>query len=224
LNEEERAEILRLSAIPLDIKAHTDFVRLGETVDHACLVTEGLVGRFGQTEDGKRQFVSVHVPGEMVDLPSVMMPQSATALNTLTRTSIVRIPHKALRDVGFRHPAIAAAFWRVCVLDAGIVAQWLVNVGRRDARSRMAHLFCELAVRYRLMDQSDGISFELPMTQDQLADALGLTAVHTNRMLQTLRGEGLLSITRSRVEILDKVALETAAEFDPGYLLPKSPD
>ena len=216
--EEERRAILALPTTRLEIRAHTDFVRLGESVSHACLVSEGLVGRFGQTEDGKRQFVSVHVPGEMVDLPSIMMPQSTTALNAIATTSILKVPHENLRELGFRYPAIAAAFWRDCVLDARIVAQWLVNVGRRDARSRIAHLLSELAVRYGMMDQSDGSSYRLPMSQEQLGDALGLTSVHVNRMLMSLRTEGVVAFERGEVQILDHKALARIGEFDAAYL------
>lgn len=218
LDADERAAILQLPTTAMQARGHVDIVRLGETVDHACLVSEGLIGRFGQTEDGSRQFVSVHLPGEMVDLPSLMMPQAATALHALTGSTILRVPHRSLRDLSFRFPAIAAAFWRDCVLDAGIVSQWLINLGRRDARSRIAHLICELAVRYRLMDQSDGCSYELPMTQEQIADALGLTPVHTNRMLQSLRADDLVSFSRGRVQILDPKTLAAAAGFDPAYL------
>ena len=218
LDDEERAAILALPVKPMDVAAHADFVRLGETLAYACLVSEGLVGRFGQTGDGKRQFVSVHVPGEMVDLPSVMMPQATTALNALAVTSVLRIPHEDLRNLGFRYPAIAAAFWRDCVLDSRIVTQWLVNVARRDARSRIAHLMCELATRYRMMDQSDGRIFRLPMTQEQLGDALGLTPVHVNRMLMSLRNEDIVAFDRHRVQILDWDRLARAGEFDSSYL------
>lgn len=106
------------------------------------------------------------------------------------------------------------------MLDAGIASQWLINLGHRDARARIAHFLCEFAVRYRLMDQSDGRSYDLPMTQEQIADALGLTPVHTNRMLQGLGGEGLVSFVRGKVTILDEEALASAAEFDPAYLQP----
>lgn len=218
LNEVERNAVLGLAAVPAQISAHVDFVRLGETVQHACLVSEGLVGRFGQTAEGKRQFVSVHVPGELIDLPSVMMPQSTTALNALTASTIYKIPHADLRDLGFHYPAIAAAFWRDCVVDARIVAQWLVNVGRRDARSRVAHFLCELAARYRMMDQSDGRTFRLPMTQEQIGDALGLTSVHVDRTLMALRADGLVTFERGEVQILDPEGLARGAEFDPAYL------
>lgn len=218
LNGEECAAILALPIDAVDVRAHRDFVRLGEKLDHACLVAEGLVARFGQTEDGKRQYISVHIPGEMVDLSTVMVPNATTALTALANSTILKIAYHPLREISVRYPAVAAAFWRDCVLDGAIVAQWLVNVGRRDARSRVAHLLCELALRYRAMDQSDGLSYELPMTQEQIADGLGLTPVHTNRMLQALRNEGLVAITRSKVNIRDWNALANAGEFDPVYL------
>lgn len=218
LNAQECRAIATLPTTRIEIRTHTDFVRFGETVNHACLVSEGLVGRFGQTEDGKRQFVSIHVPGEMIDLPSIMMPQSTTALNAIAVTTILKVPHDSLRELSFRYPAIAAAFWRDCVLDARIVAQWLVNVGRRDARSRIAHFLCELATRYGLMDQSDGRRYFLPMSQEQMGDALGLTSVHINRMLMSLRADGLVSFDRGEVEILDREGLARTGEFDSCYL------
>lgn len=220
LNEEERAKILALPTSPFELAQHADIARTGEMLDCVCLVAEGLIGRFGQREDGGRQFVSVHVPGEMVNLSSLMLPPSAIVLHALTGSSILRVPHDSLRDLSFRYPAIAAAFWRDCVLDTGILAQWVINLGSRQARSRLAHLFCEFSVRYRLMDQSDGRTFRLPMTQEQLGDALGLTPVHINRTLQGLRGDGMVSFERGRVEVLDPQLLEATAEFDPGYLMP----
>lgn len=218
LDRTEREAILAVPAIAVEIRAHIDFVRLGDAVDHACLVSEGLVGRFGQTEDGKRQFVSIHVPGEMADLQSVMIPRSTTALTTMAATRLYQVAHEDLRDLGFRYPAIAAAFWRDCVLDTRIMAQWLVSVGRRDARSRIAHFLCELAFRYRMMDQSNGRSYRLPMSQEQMGDALGLTSVHINRMLMALRSEGLVTFDRNRVEILDEEGLMRTGEFDSAYL------
>ncbi|WP_165611182.1 Crp/Fnr family transcriptional regulator [Sphingomonas jatrophae] len=218
LDAEERDAVLQLPVQLLEVRSNVDFVRLGEQIDHACLVAEGLVGKFGQTEDGRRQIVSVHIPGEMADLSSLMMPQAATALNSLSSTTILRVAHKDLRALGLRYPSIATAFWRSSVLDGAIVAQWLVNVGRRDARARLAHLFCEMAVRYRLLDQSDGRRYTLPMTQEQLGDALGLTSVHVNRTLQHLREEKLLRVERSAVTIMDWKALVRAGEFDTLYL------
>jgi CRP-like cAMP-binding protein len=218
LGDEERGAVAALPGTRIEVGGHRDIVRLGESVDHCCLVERGLVGRFGQTETGSRQFVSVHVPGEMANLHSLMVPQSGSALNALTGSAVRRIPHKALRELCARYPAIESALWRDCVVQAGIVAQWLVNIGRRDARSRLAHLFCEMACRYRPPGAPPALRFELPMTQEQLGDALALTSVHVNRTLGALRDENLVAVSRGIVDILDWPALADIAEFTPAYL------
>jgi CRP-like cAMP-binding protein len=218
LSGEEREAVAGLPAVRVEVAAHRDMVRPGERPDHSCLVERGLIGRFGQTETGVRQFVSVHIPGEMADLHSLMVPQANLAINALAPSVVLRVPHQALRDIGLRHPAIAAAFWRDCVLEAAIVAQWLVNVARRGARARLAHFFCEMGLRYRQFGQLPPSRYELPMTQEQLADVAGLTSVHVNRTLMALRDEGIMTISRGVVDILDWKALINAAEFDPAYL------
>lgn len=218
LGSEEQDALLRLPVTLMRYPAHVDIVRQGTITDHACLVSEGLVGRYGQTADGKRQFLSLHLPGEMVDLPSVVAPQATSAINALAPSTVMKVPHAALREASDRYPAIAAAFWRDCVLDAAIVAQWLLNVGRRDARARTAHLVCELAVRSRNVSAAARDQFSLPITQEQMGDALGLTPVHVNRILKGLREEGLMTLARGRVVIEDWRGLTTAAEFDGAYL------
>lgn len=218
LSREEREAIAGLPTTRMDVAAHRDVIRLGEREEQACLVERGLVGRFGQIETGARQFVSVHVPGEMADLHSLTLPQTSMGLCALAPSTVLRIPHQALRGIGFRYPAIAGAFWRECVLQAAIVEQWLVNVARRDARSRLAHYFCEMGLRYQQLGSRPPSRYELPMTQEQLGDVVGLTSVHVNRTLMALRDEGVVSASRGVVEILDWAALANAAEFDPAYL------
>lgn len=218
LNDEEQDAITALPASRVEVPAHRDLVRLGESVDHACLVERGLMGRFGQTEDGKRQFISLHIPGEMSDLHSLIVSDADASLNALTSSAVLRVPHSRLHDLEERYPAIAAAFSRDCVLQAEIVAQWLVNVGRRDARTRMAHLLCEMALRFGRTSHSPVLRYELPMTQEQLGDAVALTSVHVNRTLASLREERLASFSRGVVEIYDWNALAAAGEFDPTYL------
>lgn len=225
LTNEEREAVLGLPMKPRRVQAHREIVHLGEQVEHACLVAEGFVARFAQMEDGARQNVSIHIVGDMVDLYSLMLPAVPTPLVALTSTTILQIPHSALRDLAFRYPGLAAAFWRECVVDGNIVAQWLVSVGRRDARGRLAHLLCEMAVRSHQTGKYERGRFCLPVTQEQIADALGLTSVHVNRTMQALRGEGLVQVSNREVVILDWGGLTFAAEFDPAYLhLPNLPD
>ena len=218
LGPEERQAILDLPGHPVQVQSKRDFVRLGETVDHACLVVDGLVGRFGQNREGNRQITAVHIKGDMADLHSVVAPDAASALQALAVTTIVKVPHTALRAIAHRYPAIAEAFWRECVVDAAVLSEWVVNVGRRDARARTSHLLCELAYRYEAIGTPVGFSYPLAATQQHLADMMGLTPVHVNRTLKALRAEGLASVYGRNVHILDWNGLVEAGEFDPRYL------
>ena len=218
LSEEEQGAILDLPAQAAQVPMNRDFVRLDEVVDHACLIVEGIVGRFGQNSEGARQITSLHLGGDMANLHSVVEPRATSALQALSTATILQIPHLALRAVAARYPAIAEALWRDCIVDAAILSQWVVNVGRRDAKTRIAHLLCETAVRYRLEGRSEAIKFDFPLTQIHLADATGLTAVHVNRTLKGLREEGIATLSHRSVHILDWQALVALGEFDANYL------
>lgn len=218
ISDEERTALLALPGTPQKVSAHHEFVRLGEELTHACLVTDGVVARFAQLDDGSRQIIGFHIPGDMVDLYSLMLPRAPSPLQAQSRATILKVPHQALRDLAFNHRGLSSAFWRDCVADGHIVAQWLVNVGRRNARARTAHLICEMAVRYAQIDRLEHGVFPFPITQEQLADALGLTSVHVNRSLRGLRESGLVRLGRGEAAILDWDGLTRAAEFDPGYL------
>ena len=224
ISAEERAAVMALPGTPRTVAQHLDFVRLGEELHHACLVTEGVVARFAQLEDGSRQIIGLHIPGDMVDLYSLMLPRAPSPLRSLTACTILKIPHQGLRDLAFEHHGLSSALWRDCVADGHIVAQWLVNVGRRNARARTAHLLCEMAVRFAQIGLLRGHTFPFAVTQEYLADALGLTPVHVNRSLRVLREEGLVHLTRKEATITDWDGLQTAGEFDPAYLhLPADP-
>jgi CRP-like cAMP-binding protein len=219
LSEEERQAILNLPSHAEQVQSNNDFVPLGVKVDHACLIVAGLVGRFGQNSEGKRQITAIHIPGDMADLHSVVQPMTGSALQALSVATILRIPHAAIRAVAARYPAIAEALWRDCMVDASILSQWIVNVGRRDARERIAHLICEMAIRLRGAPRPDEIIFDLAITQTQLADATGLTSVHVNRTLQSLRGDRIVEWSRGNVvRIPHWDALAAAGDFDPEYL------
>ena len=144
-------------------------------------------------------------------------PNATSALQALTTTTLLTIPHSALRDVATRFPAVAEAFWRECMIDAAILSQWVVNVGRRDSKTRIAHLFCEMAVRYGARSERRG-SYAFPATQTHLADMTALTNVHVNRTIGVLRNAGLVQMHQGQVEILDWSRLRAVAEFDPEYL------
>ena len=218
LTEEEQEAILSLPCRSEHVQSNRDFVPLGERVDHACLVVAGIVGRFGQNAEGKRQITAMHLPGDMADLHSVVQPRAPSALQALSIATILKVPHVDLRAAAARHPAIAEALWRDCMVDASILAQWVLNVGRRDARERIAHLLCEVAVRVHAAPSPSEVVFPFAVTQQQLADATGLTSVHVNRTLQAMRREGLVEVCGRTARIPDWNALVAAGEFDPAYL------
>jgi CRP-like cAMP-binding protein len=218
LDEEEKRAILDLPGRPVQVQTNRDYVRLGERVDHSCLVVDGLVGRFGQNREGGRQITALHIEGDMIDLHSVVAPDATSALQALTVTTLLQVPHTALRSVAKRYPAVAEAFWRECVVDAAVLAEWVVNVGRRDARTRTAHLLCEMATRHDEAKAASGFSFPFPATQTHLADMLALTAVHVNRTLKALKAEEVVALGNRQVTVLDWERLAELGEFDPAYL------
>jgi CRP-like cAMP-binding protein len=215
---DEREAILRLPFTPRQIEANRDFIERGQRVSNSCFVLEGMVGTFGQNRQGIRQITSVFMRGEMIDLQSVVLPEAMASIQAVVTSTILQVPHAALRDVSHRFPNLADAFWRECVLDAAIINEWVVNVGRRDARSAMAHLFCELACRSGRATPQAAFRFPFPFTQHQFGDMLGLTPVHVNRTLKGLREDRLIEINHRAAEILDWDELVRIGDFDANYL------
>lgn len=218
LTSAETEAMLTLPGRVIRMPARTDIVCPGDLTDHACLIVDGLAGRFGQVIDGRRQITALHIAGDMCDLHSVVTPRVSWALQTLCPSTVMRIPHRALHQVARTYPTLAEAFWRDCSVDASILSQWVVNVGRRDARSRTAHLLCEMALRMEVAGLGSRMNFRLEATQAQIGDATGLTSVHVNRVYRLLRDSGALTIEGREVRILDWDALVAIADFDPDYL------
>lgn len=218
LSDVERDAVLALPGHPHRREAHRDIIRADQDVQHACLIAEGLAGRFAQLADGSRQFTGLHIPGDQVGLDALMLPGPAVPLHALTGSTVIAIPRAALERLAADHAGLAAAFWRDCMADSAIVARWLVNAGRKNARSRIAHLLCEMAMRYDRIGRMQYGTFTFHATQEQIADMVGLTSVHVNRSIRTLREDGLIRWSRSDVAILDWTALAAIGEFDTGYL------
>ena len=168
--------------------------------------------------NGQRPITAFHIPGDMADLHSVVRPVALGGLTALCATTILRIPLAAIRMLAARYPAVAEAFWRDCMLDAAVLMQWALNVGRRDARTRIAHILCEMAIRSG-KDREALLDFALPITQEQLADAVAVTTVHMNRSLRVFRKEGLATFKGGTVHINDWDALVSLGEFDAAYMI-----
>ncbi len=170
------------------------------------------------TAGGKRQIVAFGIAGDIPDLQSLHLRVLDCSIGTLTPCRVGFITHEDLRDVCERYPRITAAFWRETLIEGAIFREWVINVGRREAYNRMAHVLCELLVRLRAVGLVEGHSCNLPITQGEFADALGITTVHINRVLQAMRVDGLIELNGDRLNIPDWEKLKQAGEFDPTYL------
>jgi len=223
LTPDEQRAILSLVGETQRVAARRDIVSPDEVVTSACLVVRGLVARYDQMLDGRRQITSFYIPGDMCDLHSVVAPKASWSITAISPATVVRVPHRQLRELCVRYPAIALAFWRDGTVDASVFAKWVGNLGRKNAKARIAHVMCEMGLRMEAAGLGERTSYDLPATQEQLGDATGLTPVHVNRTLQEIRGQGLLTFRDGRVEIRDWDALAHLAEFDPGYLLLEGP-
>lgn len=221
LNAAQRAAITSLPGHISRVPPSHDIILPGEHTDQSCLVASGLVGRFDMMADGRRQIVAFYLPGEMCDLHSVPVPTSGWGLEALAGSTLVFVPHAALREAA-ADPAIALAFWRDTVTDGSLLAKWAANLGRKQALPRLAHLFCEMGLRMECRGLGSKTEYELPVTQAQLADAVGLTSVHLNRTIKALRDEGV-TFSGRKVRIADWAGLTHLAEFDSAYLLLSEP-
>ena len=219
LTREEQELILALPGEELRTDAHRDIVRPGHRSTFSCLVVKGLAGRFDQLANGHRQITALHIVGDFCDLHSVVVPQTGWGIESLTDTVVRLVPHEALQQLILDSPPIALAFWRDTVVDASILAKWNSALGRRSAKARLAHLLCEMGLRFEQAQLAKHEDFELPITQAQLADVLGVTPVHLNRTMQALRQEGLLETSGSRFRLPDRTRLCHIAQFDDAYLL-----
>ena len=214
-------DIRALQALPIherEVAAHTNIVKEGDRPSTSCLVIEGIVCRSRNTSDGKRQILSIHVPGDIPDLQSLHLHVLDHDVWTASAARLGLISHDNLRELCAARPVITTAFWRETLIDAAIFREWIVNVGRRDARGAMAHLLMEQAHRLSAVGLGNGDAFRLPLTQLELADALGLTPVHVNRVLQGLRKDNILEVEKDRVKFIDPVRMKQIAGFEQDYL------
>ncbi|WP_424139107.1 Crp/Fnr family transcriptional regulator [Roseomonas chloroacetimidivorans] len=218
LTEEERQAVLGL---PMAVRRHVagqDIVRDGDRSDECCLVLEGFACSYKLLPDGRRQILFFHTPGDIPDLQSLHLGILDHAVGALTPTVVACIPHKSIRKVTQRHSGLLHAFWRSTMVDAAILRERVVSLGRRSAHERTAHLLCEMLLRFKAVGLAADGTYQLPVTQAELADALGLSPVHVNRVLHALRQEKLITWAGSTVTILKWQELQDRGSFDAAYL------
>jgi CRP-like cAMP-binding protein len=218
LSSDDKEALLSLPMRVKDFPADTDVVSEGDRPSECCLVLDGFVCRYKILSEGKRQILSFHTPGDIPDLQSLYLKVMDHSLGTLVPTKVALIPHQSVIDLTRRFPRLAAALWRDTLIDAAIFREWVVNVGRRNAYQRVAHLICEMALRFKAVGLAKDHTYTLPVTQEELGDATGLSLVHINRTLMRLRGDGLISWRGSTITALDWEGLKQAGGFDPAYL------
>ena len=214
-------DIKEIDAVPIAVReypADRPVVRDGDRARECCLIVEGFCFRSKTISDGKRQILSIHVAGEIPDLMSLFLHVIDHDLSTLTPCTLGFIRHEALQRLHRRAPSVAEIFWRDTLIDAAMFREWIVNVGQRSAPARLAHVMMELRERLRVIGLVTGNSFDMPLTQEQIGEALGITAVHANRVIKQLREERIVDLNRGRVTVLDEAGFLELADFDDRYL------
>jgi CRP-like cAMP-binding protein len=218
LAEEDERRILELPLSVKEVGPDQDIVREGDRPSESCLLIEGFTCRYKLTEEGKRQIFSFHTPGDIPDLQSLHLKVMDHSVKTLTPCRVAFVPHESIMELGRRCPRVADVLWRDTLVDAAIFREWMLGIGRRSAYTRIAHLLCEVFMRLAAVGLTNGTECDFPITQTEIADALGLSTVHVNRSIQELRAAGLIDLRRSALTILDWDGLTKAGEFDPMYL------
>lgn len=216
LENEDRAALLG-AVSNIETKSRGSCVRpQGEQPQSLLILVEGVALAARLLPDDSRQVLALYVPGDVMDGQPV--PTRTTfELCAITDVSIARIPHQVLAKLLSARPNIAFALWCESARNMAIQQEWLVSLGR-DSRARLAHFLCEISERFSEagLGEADHVAF--PLTQTHVAEALGLSVVHLNRVLQQMRREGLVAISQGHLHIVDRSALQKVADFDPAYL------
>jgi CRP-like cAMP-binding protein len=218
LTDEEKKVIENAPSQVKEVGPREDIVREGDCPTGSSLILEGYAYRYNHLGDGSRQISAFHIPGDFCDLHSFLLKKMDDGVASVTRCKVAIVPHKTLREITRHYPYLTRVLWMTTLVDAAVHREWMTILGRMDARERVAHHLCELYARHEYAGLARDHSYDLPMTQAEMADAFGLSGVHTNRILQELRGEGLISLAGKRLTILDWDRLCREAQFNADYL------
>ena len=219
LSDEEKQALEDALARVKEFRADEDMVREGDRPSESILLLEGFAARYKLLSNGKRQITAIHVPGDFVDLHSFLQKKMDHSIVALIQCRGGLFPHENLRTITDNHLHLGRLLWLNTLIDSAIHREWLVAMGRRPALNQIAHLLCELLLRLQTVGLTQDLSFQLPVTQAELGDVLGLSTVHVNRVLQELRASGALVWRGDTLTIEDWPRLQEIAEFDPTYLI-----
>jgi CRP-like cAMP-binding protein len=218
LSDEEKRILSAAIGPARDVGPNRDIIREGDRPTESTLVLEGYTLRQQVLTEGARQITAIHIPGDFVDLHSFLIKTMDHSVTTLTPCKIAGVPHVKLQEICEQHPHLARLLWLLTLIDAAIHRRWLTAMGRQSALAHTAHLLCEMYVRQKEILPLTDATFRMPLTQAKLADVLGLSAVHTNRIVRDLREGGFVDWQGDRVTVRDWEGLSELAEFDPTYL------
>lgn len=215
--EEEQAirdSIVEVRSFPRDMTV----VHAGRVLGFSIILLEGIMCRYKDLSEGQRQITELHLPGDFPDLHSFTLKRLDHSVMTITPCRVAVVPHDRLDRITERFPHLTRLYWFLTNMDAAVHREWEVSLGRRTAISRIAALFCEMKLRSEVVGLTEGMSYDLNLTQTDVAECVGLTPIHVNRTLKELRERGLVQFRSGRVTIHDWDELAKVAEFDPAYL------
>ena len=215
----ERERLNRLLTYPTRTYARGQtIISEGQKVHDIHLVLTGLAARAKILADGGRQIMAFLVPGDLCDVEVFVLEAMDHAIIALSDVTCVLIPAKVVEDLLTESSTLTRGLWWSTMTDSAILRERIIDHGSRDARERMAHIFYEMLVRYRIVGETTDNTFPLPATQEDLADATGITPVHVNRILQDLRSAGLIELRNKVMTVLDPEGLREAGRFEANYL------
>lgn len=218
LSTADKAALQRITKVSRIIAPRRDLIREGEKPAFVHLIVDGWACRYKTLPDGRRQIVSFFVPGDFCDLNVYVLKQMDHSLGAITRISVADISREEMDDRTANHPRITQALWWESLVTNAIQREWTLNIGQRTAYERIGHLLVEMYMRLNTIGLTQNGSCDFPLTQTDLADATGLTAVHVNRTLQELRRDGLIELERKRLNIPNMQKLKEVSMFNANYL------
>ena len=218
LTDADRAALERVTAHPRRVASKKDLIREGDQPGPVFVMLDGWAMRYKILPNGSRQVVAFLMPGDACDLHIGMLAEMDHSIQTITPARVATISRGEMDQLMSEHQGVARAMYVSQLADEGILRAWIVSMGRRSSIERVAHLVCELYVRAHWSGMVAEEEFELPLSQVVLADALGMTPVHINRILKELRLSGAMALQRGSVSIMDPVRLVQIAGFDENYL------
>lgn len=218
LEEPELAALDSLLGVPRRMGARTEIVRAGQRTDRIHVILDGWACRVHLLPDGRRQLAALLIPGDVCNLDALYLPFGETGIATLTSCSVAAVDRTALRRLAARNPSVADALGLLGAVESRGLVERNACLGCRSAREHLAHLLCELLTRLSAVSLAKDYRFTLPITQEEIGAVLGLSTVHVNRVLQSLRTEGLIEQSGHSLTICDLESLRQEAGFRPDYL------